>query len=121
MAIHCGHYVFFSSIPCLSVVSLCDPMPDNSYAFRASPHLGSFESLHVRSPPGQSAALLPCRRSVKTTDFYATLMFGVFMTLAGIFGLVAESLGSAGSRWWFSAAYAMQTLAILIGEIIYTP
>jgi hypothetical protein len=37
------------------------------------------------------------------------------MTLAGIFGLVAESVGASGSRWWSSASYAMQALGVLIG------
>lgn len=38
------------------------------------------------------------------------------MTVSGVFGLVAESLGAASSRWWFCAAYAMQALGILVGK-----
>ncbi|CAE6517877.1 unnamed protein product [Rhizoctonia solani] len=55
--------------------------------------------------------------SVKTTDFYATLLFGVFMTIAGVFGIVAESLIGPGSRWWTSAAFTMQSLGILIAQL----
>ncbi|CUA66858.1 hypothetical protein RSOLAG22IIIB_00307 [Rhizoctonia solani] len=55
--------------------------------------------------------------SIKTTDFYATLLFGIFMTIAGVFGLVAESLASSDSRWWASAAFAMQALGILIAQL----
>ncbi|QRV94204.1 hypothetical protein RhiJN_22222 [Ceratobasidium sp. AG-Ba] len=55
--------------------------------------------------------------SARATDFHATLMFGVFMTLAGVFGLVAESVGASGSRWWFSASYATQSLGVLIAQL----
>ncbi|KAG8734717.1 hypothetical protein FRC12_018412 [Ceratobasidium sp. 428] len=55
--------------------------------------------------------------SGKAADFYATLMFGAFMTLAGVFGLVAESVGTPDSRWWLSASYAMQALGILIASV----
>ncbi|KAG8747840.1 hypothetical protein FRC10_011286 [Ceratobasidium sp. 414] len=64
-----------------------------------------------RATHTSSAAVPP-----KATDFHATLMFGAFMTFAGVFGLVAESAGASDSRWWFSASYAMQALGILIGE-----
>ncbi|KAG8691742.1 hypothetical protein FRC11_011121 [Ceratobasidium sp. 423] len=39
------------------------------------------------------------------------------MTFAGVFGIVAESLATPSSRWWTSAAFAMQTLGILIAQL----
>ncbi|KAG9081548.1 hypothetical protein FS749_007578, partial [Ceratobasidium sp. UAMH 11750] len=65
-----------------------------------------------RATHTSSAAVPP-----KATDFYATLTFGAFMTFAGVFGLVAASVGSSDSHWWFSASYAMQTLGILIAQL----
>ncbi|KAF8608761.1 hypothetical protein BDV93DRAFT_583050 [Ceratobasidium sp. AG-I] len=65
--------------------------------------------------PGSTSGLKPLQL-YDTTDFYATLMFGAFMTVSGVFGLVAESLNTAGSRWWFCGAYAMQALGVLVGK-----
>ncbi|CAE6430770.1 unnamed protein product [Rhizoctonia solani] len=64
----------------------------------------------VSEPSGQSISL-------KAADFYATLLFGVFTTLAGVFGIIAESLSRENARWWTSATFAMQALGILIAQL----
>ncbi|GAB1521365.1 hypothetical protein RhiTH_004460 [Rhizoctonia solani] len=64
----------------------------------------------VSGPSNQSTSL-------KTAKFYATLLFGGFITLAGVFGIVAEAVTGGAYRWLTSAAFAMRALGLLIAQL----
>ncbi|ELU42541.1 hypothetical protein AG1IA_03431 [Rhizoctonia solani AG-1 IA] len=64
----------------------------------------------VRNPPDIAISL-------KTAKFYATLLFGGFITLAGVFGIVAEAVTGGAYRWLTSAAFAMRALGLLIAQL----
>ncbi|KAH7339586.1 hypothetical protein B0J17DRAFT_627659 [Rhizoctonia solani] len=100
----------FVIIPADDMTLLLDVTPFLLFVSICPTTLMLFALRRVSGPSNRSSL-------VKTTDFYATLLFGVFMTIAGVFGMVAESQVGSASRWWTSAASAMQMLGILIAQL----